>query len=159
MQKLSDQLRRAIRASGFPLARLCEEIGIDLGTGSRFMAGECGLALDTLDRLAELLNLRLNIPTKRRFAMLATIPSGQPRLRFINNVFSEVVQPLIGKPFGEWEDEERERLRKIHGPDITLSHYTCDILIVRPTDSVGLRKRRQSIPGEVFEKYGPKRSQ
>jgi hypothetical protein len=159
MPKLSDQLRQAIRASGFPLARLCEQIGIDHGTGSRFMASECGLALDTVDRVAEVLGLTLNVPTKRRFVMLATMTGGQPRLRFINNVFTEIVHPPVGKAFSEWEDEERQRLRKIHGADMTLSHYTCDILVERPTDSVGLKKRRKTIPSQVFDKYGPKASE
>lgn len=120
------------------------------------MAGECGLALDTIDRLAGLLDITLTIPTKREFAQLASNPGGQLRLRFIDNVFSEIVQPPIGKTFSEWEDEERERLRKLRGPKTTLSHYTCDILIERPTDSAGLRKRRATIPVELFQKFGPK---
>src|SRR5689334_9947538 len=103
MLSLGDQFRAAIRASGFPLARVCEYIGIDQGTGSRFMAGQCGLSLDTLDRLAELFDLRLTIPSKRRFAMLASTLSEEPRLRFINNEFSEVVYPPVGESFEDWE--------------------------------------------------------
>jgi hypothetical protein len=133
-------------------------MGIDYGTGSRFLAGECGLALDTIDRLAALLGLRLSIPSKKRFAMLATTLTGDPRLRFVNNVFHEVVHPPVGMSFKEWEDGERVSLRKTHGPQVTLSHYTCDILVRRPTDSGGLRKRRETIPVWIFQKYGPKAS-
>ncbi len=87
--------------------------------------------------------------------MLANTTVGEPRLRFINNEFSELVFPPIGKVFAEWESEERQRLQATLGPKTTLSHYTCDILKERPTDSVGLCNRRKSIPPEVFEKFGP----
>ena len=37
---------------------------IDQAVMSRFMAGKAGLSLDTLDRLAELLDMRITIGTK-----------------------------------------------------------------------------------------------
>ena len=56
---LSQQLREAIDASGMSRYRICKEIGLPEGTMSHFMAGHCGLALTTVDRLGELLGLRL----------------------------------------------------------------------------------------------------
>jgi hypothetical protein len=154
--KLADQFRTAIRASGIPLARLCEAIGIDQGTGSRFMAGVCGLSLQTLERLSDLLQIRLLIPPKRRMAMLAASAKGLTRIRFINNAFDSVVDPPLGIDFKQWEAEERERLRPLHGDEMTLTHYTLDILEPKPSDSVGLCKRRGTIPSRVFDQYAPK---
>ncbi|MFL5329874.1 MAG: helix-turn-helix domain-containing protein [Gemmataceae bacterium] len=57
--KFSDQIRAAIDASELSRYRICKEIEIPESTMSRFMAGNCGLALDTLDRLAELLGLEI----------------------------------------------------------------------------------------------------
>jgi plasmid maintenance system antidote protein VapI len=63
---LTEQLRDAIDASGMSRYRICKEIGLPESTMSHFMAGKCGLALATVDRLSELLGLRIvaekNIP-------------------------------------------------------------------------------------------------
>ena len=59
MVKLTDQLREAIDASGMSRYAVCKAIGVDQSTISRFMAGKAGLALDTVDRLGELLGLEL----------------------------------------------------------------------------------------------------
>lgn len=56
---LSQQLREAIDASGMSRYRICKEIGLPEGTMSHFMAGHCGLALTTVDRLGKLLGLRI----------------------------------------------------------------------------------------------------
>lgn len=63
---LSDQIRAAIDASGLSRYRICQEIELDQATMSKFMAGRSGLALPTLDRLAELLDLRLVVGNKTR---------------------------------------------------------------------------------------------
>jgi transcriptional regulator with XRE-family HTH domain len=55
----SDQVRRAIEASGKSRYRICKEAGIDKAAMSRFMSGERGLTLRVLDRLAEYLGLEL----------------------------------------------------------------------------------------------------
>jgi transcriptional regulator with XRE-family HTH domain len=57
--KLSDQVRQAIGASGLSRYRICRSIGLDQSTMSRFMAGKGGLSLETLDALWELLGLRV----------------------------------------------------------------------------------------------------
>jgi DNA-binding Xre family transcriptional regulator len=54
-------LRDAIDASELSRYRICKEIGLGESTMSHFMAGQCGLQLSTIDRLCELLDLRLVI--------------------------------------------------------------------------------------------------
>lgn len=57
--KLSDQLRRAIKDSDLTRYRIFMETSIDQASLSRFVRGECGLSLDSIDRLGVLLDLRL----------------------------------------------------------------------------------------------------
>ncbi|HEV2293547.1 MAG TPA: helix-turn-helix transcriptional regulator [Tepidisphaeraceae bacterium] len=56
---LSDQIRRAVRQCGMSQYRICQEIDLHKSVLSRFMAGHCGLSLETLDRLGSLLDLRV----------------------------------------------------------------------------------------------------
>ena len=56
---ITDQLRRAIRASGKSRYWLSGESGVDKAALSRFMAGKATLTLPSLDRLAEVLGLEL----------------------------------------------------------------------------------------------------
>ena len=58
-KKLSDQLREFIDASGMSRYRICKEIGLPESTMSQFMGGNCGLSLATVDRIGELLGLRI----------------------------------------------------------------------------------------------------
>jgi len=57
--KLSDQIRRAIDASGMSRYAIANAIALDHSVMSRFMAGTSGLSFKTLDRLGELLKLRI----------------------------------------------------------------------------------------------------
>ena len=59
IEPISAQLRAAINASGMSRYRICKEIRLPESTMSHFMAGQCGLALTTVDRLGELLGLRI----------------------------------------------------------------------------------------------------
>ncbi len=54
---ISDKLRQAIDASDLSRYRICKEIDLPESTMSHFMAGDCGLSLATVDRLADLLGL------------------------------------------------------------------------------------------------------
>ena len=56
---LSEQLRRAIAASGKSRYRIAKDLDVSEATLSRFMSGERGLTLKVLDRLTEYLGLSL----------------------------------------------------------------------------------------------------
>ena len=62
---MSEQIRRAIRASEFTCYRICKEIGIGQASMTRFMNGQASLAMPTLDKLAELLDLQIVIVKKK----------------------------------------------------------------------------------------------
>jgi len=78
--KLSDQIRRAVDDSGLSRYAICRIGPFDKGMMSRFMAGKRGLSLTTLDRLAEVLRLRIvadgpvNVPPRER-------PGRKPKCR------------------------------------------------------------------------------
>jgi transcriptional regulator with XRE-family HTH domain len=57
--KLSDEIRRAVEASGRSRYAICKELGILQSSLSRFMSGKGGLTMASLDALAELLDLHL----------------------------------------------------------------------------------------------------
>lgn len=59
MTLVSEQLKQAIEDSGQTRYAIANACGIDHGHFSRFMAGERGLSLDTLDRLCRHLGLEL----------------------------------------------------------------------------------------------------
>ena len=56
---LSDQVRKAIDASGKSRYRIAKDLDVSEATLSRFMSGERGLTLTVLDRLADYLGLTL----------------------------------------------------------------------------------------------------
>ncbi|HYT91309.1 MAG TPA: helix-turn-helix domain-containing protein [Gemmataceae bacterium] len=58
-ERLSDQVRRAIDASGLSRYRICKMLHLAEATMSRFMNGQGGLSMAHLDALADLLNLNL----------------------------------------------------------------------------------------------------
>jgi transcriptional regulator with XRE-family HTH domain len=60
-EKLSDQVRRAIEASGLSRYRICKEVGILQSVMSRFMNGEGMLSMERLDDVADLLHLNITV--------------------------------------------------------------------------------------------------
>jgi plasmid maintenance system antidote protein VapI len=60
MMTISDQLRAAIQNSGKTAYAVAKVAGVDPGVVQRFVKGERGLTLDTVDRLAAALNLELS---------------------------------------------------------------------------------------------------
>jgi hypothetical protein len=64
-EKLSDQVRRAVDASGMSRYRICKTLGIAESTMSRFMAGHGGLGMAYLDDLADLLDLNITIGKRK----------------------------------------------------------------------------------------------
>lgn len=63
-EKLSDQIRRAVDASGLSRYRICKELGLVESAMSKFMSGKGGLSMRYLDALAQLLDLHLAAGTR-----------------------------------------------------------------------------------------------
>jgi transcriptional regulator with XRE-family HTH domain len=63
--KFSDQLRRAVAACGLSRYRIAKTIGVSESLLSRFMSGKW-LGQETLDRLAELLDLDVAAPERAK---------------------------------------------------------------------------------------------
>jgi len=64
--RLSDQIRRAVAASGLTRYRISKITGIDQAVLSRFMAGKVGLSMSALDRLADALELEVVVRKQRK---------------------------------------------------------------------------------------------
>ena len=62
-RRFSDQIRDVVDASGLSRYAICKAIELNQGAMSRFMAGNSGLSMDVLDRLAGLIGLELVIRT------------------------------------------------------------------------------------------------
>ena len=66
MTSFSDQIRRAVDRSGLSRYRICKEIDLDQALMSRFMSGQGGLSLKSLDRLAKLLGLTVSVKKSKK---------------------------------------------------------------------------------------------
>ena len=64
--RFSDEIRAAVERSGLSRYAICKELGIPQSSMSRFMSGENWLGQDTLDALAELLDLHVSAGKPRR---------------------------------------------------------------------------------------------
>ncbi len=64
--KLSDQLRQAVENCGQTRYAISKATGIAEATLSRFMTGERGLPMKTLDKLADYLDLDIIAGKRRR---------------------------------------------------------------------------------------------
>ncbi len=58
-QNMANVLRQAVKRSGVSRRELCRVAGVDCGNVSRFMAGKHGLTLESVERPAGVLGLRL----------------------------------------------------------------------------------------------------
>ena len=56
---LSEQIRHAVRESGLSMLGVARAVETDKATMSRFLSGERGLRLSTIDKLGTLLGLRI----------------------------------------------------------------------------------------------------
>ncbi len=66
MASFSDQIRRAIDDSGLPRSEICREIDTDEAVMSRFMNGQGGLSIRSIDLLMKLLGLTLSTKKAKR---------------------------------------------------------------------------------------------
>ncbi len=64
--KLSDEIRRAVDASGLSRYRISKTLGIAESTMSRFMSGQGGLSMEYLDVMADLLDLHVAVGKQGR---------------------------------------------------------------------------------------------
>ena len=66
-QKLTYQLRKAVADSGRTLGEFSRDTGIDKSALSRFVNGERGVSMETLDAIGDYLNLKIVVDkTKTR---------------------------------------------------------------------------------------------
>ena len=66
MASFSDEIRRMVDRSGLSRYRICQEIDLDKALMSRFMSGQGGLSIKSLDRLAKLLDLTVSVKKRRK---------------------------------------------------------------------------------------------
>ena len=66
MAKLVDAMRRAVETSGKTRYRIAKESGVSAGQLSRLVSGERGMTVDTIERLAEYLELEIRIAAKNK---------------------------------------------------------------------------------------------
>jgi transcriptional regulator with XRE-family HTH domain len=57
--RFSDQLRQAVKQSGFSRYAICKQAGLDQSVLHRFMHGTSGLSVPSIDTICEILGLRL----------------------------------------------------------------------------------------------------
>ena len=61
-----EQLRQAIERSGMSRYAIGQAAGIDKATMSRFMAGKVGLSLESIDKIVDVLRLKLVAEPSRK---------------------------------------------------------------------------------------------
>lgn len=63
---LSEQIRQAVRESGMSMLAVARAVETDKATMSRFLSGERGLRLSTIDKVGSLLGLRVVAVSPRK---------------------------------------------------------------------------------------------
>ena len=63
-EHISERLKRAIRESGMSRYAISQASGVDQATLSKFMSGQRGLTLDSVDKLAGVLGLEIRLIAK-----------------------------------------------------------------------------------------------
>lgn len=64
--RFSDQLRAAVLSAPETRYRICKETGISEANLSRFVHGEAGLTIKSIDRIWEYLELRIAAPKHKK---------------------------------------------------------------------------------------------
>lgn len=65
-KRFSDQIRELVTDSEHSCYTICKQTGIDKGAMSHFLAGHRGLSLESLDLLAEFLDLEVVVRDEQR---------------------------------------------------------------------------------------------
>lgn len=66
MAKLTDTIRAAVKASEHTPYAIAKGAGIARSQLSRLLSGESGMTVDTLERLADFLGLRIRVEPKSK---------------------------------------------------------------------------------------------
>ncbi len=66
MSRLIEAMRKAIEASGQTRYRIAKESGVSAGQLSRLVNGERGLSVESVEKLADYLGLRITIEPKAK---------------------------------------------------------------------------------------------
>lgn len=66
MAGLLDEIRRAVETSGKTRYRIAKESGVSAGQLSRLVNGERGMTVETIERLADHLGLKITIEPKNK---------------------------------------------------------------------------------------------
>jgi hypothetical protein len=64
-KSFTDQLRQSIRDSELTRYAISKQTGIDQAVLCRFISGECGMSLESVDRLMKCLNLKIKGKVKK----------------------------------------------------------------------------------------------
>ena len=78
---MDDEVRQAIRDCGLTRYAISKASGVTQGALARFMAGERGMALKTLDKIAPVIGVRLVVHRPRRAAKASGPPQDTPTCR------------------------------------------------------------------------------
>jgi hypothetical protein len=65
-KQFSDEIRAAVETCGMTRYRIAKDTGIDAAVLCRFVQGQVGLSMDTLDKLAECIGLHVFSERKPR---------------------------------------------------------------------------------------------
>lgn len=63
---LIEEIQKALRETDRPLQDIAEEIGVHRVNLSKFKAGNTGFSVDTLEKLAKALNLKIVVKSRKR---------------------------------------------------------------------------------------------
>lgn len=66
MARLTDAIRAAIKASDQTPYAIAKGAGVARSQLSRLLSGECGMAVDTVEKLADYLGLQITIEPKHK---------------------------------------------------------------------------------------------
>jgi hypothetical protein len=122
---LSDQIRIAVRRSIASQTAIARAAKIDAAALSRFLSGDSCLSLNAVDRLADVLDLRLRAssPKTVRYPMSNKPDLTRFRRRFVKQRFIEVVAV---PPTGMTKEHERDLRESWFGDGLVHLHIDSD---------------------------------